>query len=925
VLAVVALLMVTATELAAQTPTFNAVITTPTGTPCCLTANQAAVADFNGDGKVDVMVTDGGNGMRVLLGNNTGSFAAHTVSVPGGGPVPIRAADLNADGRMDVVFGNPQSNISPGVALNTGNNLSGVPQFSVTHYTALYNGTRSITVGDLNGDSKPDFVAGSSHGHMRVHLNNGNGTFAEQPLFFLSSTSEPSAGPGVIVDLNGDGKNEYVMASTQVGGTTIFAGNGDGTFGLRTLLPNNGSQIVSADVNGDAKIDLLVGNIGGGGTLNELMVYLNQGAGTFGSPAVYSAGGSPFQGNITMTTTDVNGDGKADATFGNSGSHTVTVLLNDGTGAFNAPVSFPTNNMPLHVTVGDFTGDGKLDIGTVSGTQRNYGVLTNTTPQVLETQTLTILGGVGSFGQIAANVEYFNPATQQWQSTYLVGGHPWGFVADTNSWINYKPSVGSDPGAGPTTNQTLWYLYRVRFTVPTDAIDPQMMFSLKADNFAQVAINGVTTGGSTQFINNTSMPNVIVGEANQVNSDGVFSQAIQPGENTITINMGDWGGLNGFNFRIDLKMKASAPIEIVPVDNDTTPPVITSPGDITAEATSSSGAAVTFAASATDDIDGAVTVTANPGSGSTFAIGVTTVNLSASDAAGNDATASFTVTVQDTIAPEVTAPGDIVAEATSANGADVVYPAATATDAVGVTSNTSNPPSGSTFPLGTTNVVVTAKDAAGNTGSDDFTVTVVDTTAPALNVPANRVLEATSASGAAATFAPSATDAVGVTSLTTTHASGSTFPIGTTSVGVSASDAAGNTTSGSFSITVQDTTAPSVGSVTPSTGSLWPPNHQMVNIGLTIGSNDIVGVVRYQVSVTSSEPDNGLGDGDTANDVQISGNGTMNPSVSLRSERSGGGSGRTYTISVVAIDAAGNASAARTATVVVPKSQGGKK
>lgn len=124
--------------------------------------------------------------------------------------------------------------------------------------------------------------------------------------------------------------------------------------------------------------------------------------------------------------------------------------------------------------------------------------------------------------------------------------------------------------------------------------------------------------------------------------------------------------------------------------------------------------------------------------------------------------------------------------------------------------------------------------------------------------------------------------------------------------------------------TIKDTTAPSVGSVTPSTGSLWPPNHQMVNIGLAITSSDLVGVVKYNVTITSNEADNGLGDGDTANDIQISGNGTLTPQISLRSERRGGGSGRTYTISVIAVDVAGNASAAKTATVSVPKSQGKK-
>ena len=97
------------------------------------------------------------------------------------------------------------------------------------------------------------------------------------------------------------------------------------------------------------------------------------------------------------------------------------------------------------------------------------------------TQTLTILGGSGSVGGVAPNVEYYNPATGKWQPTYLTGGHPWGVVPGTNSWINYKPSNASDAGISTVRLNPTWYLYRVRFTDPADAQNPQMTFSLKAN------------------------------------------------------------------------------------------------------------------------------------------------------------------------------------------------------------------------------------------------------------------------------------------------------------------------------------------------------------------------------------------------------------------------------------------------------------
>jgi hypothetical protein len=133
-----------------------------------------------------------------------------------------------------------------------------------------------------------------------------------------------------------------------------------------------------------------------------------------------------------------------------------------------------------------------------------------------------------------------------------------------------------------------------------------------------------------------------------------------------------------------------------------------------------------------------------------------------------------------------------------------------------------------------------------------------------------------------------------------------------------AADLAGNTTSASFTVTVSDTTAPEIGGVTPSVETLGPPNHRMIGVTIAATAADDVSAVACSITnVSSSEPDNGLGDGDTANDIAITG-----PlSVELRAERSGNGPGRVYTITVTCTDAAGNA-AVDTTTVSVPKSNG---
>ena len=159
---------------------------------------------------------------------------------------------------------------------------------------------------------------------------------------------------------------------------------------------------------------------------------------------------------------------------------------------------------------------------------------------------------------------------------------------------------------------------------------------------------------------------------------------------------------------------------------DTTPPTVTVPASIVTEAAGAAGAAVTFSASATDLIAGALTPTCSPASGATFPLGVTTVTCTASDGT-NTGQASFTVTVRDTVPPVIAGtPGNITVFA-GASGAVVTYTLPTAVDAIsGPRPVSCSPASGSTF-VGTTIVTCSASDTAApipNTASTTFTVTV---------------------------------------------------------------------------------------------------------------------------------------------------------------------------------------------------------
>src|SRR4030095_2581685 len=151
--------------------------------------------------------------------------------------------------------------------------------------------------------------------------------------------------------------------------------------------------------------------------------------------------------------------------------------------------------------------------------------------------------------------------------------------------------------------------------------------------------------------------------------------------------------------------------------------------------------------------------------------------------------------------------------------------------------------------------------------------------------------------------------------ITSDHHSGDFFPVGTTTVTFTDTRLDGTTATCSFDITVNDTEPPVVSAATVDTPTLWPPNHQMVPITVNYTATDNC-TVNCVLTVTSNEPINGLGDGDTAPDWQV----IDAHHVLLRSERSGKGSGRIYTITVTCTDPAGH-TVVRTVTVTVPRSQ----
>jgi pimeloyl-ACP methyl ester carboxylesterase len=244
---------------------------------------------------------------------------------------------------------------------------------------------------------------------------------------------------------------------------------------------------------------------------------------------------------------------------------------------------------------------------------------------------------------------------------------------------------------------------------------------------------------------------------------------------------------------------------------DTTAPSIAMVVDVVAEATSASGTVVTYALPATSDIvDGDGVASCAPASGRVFALGVNTVVCSALDLAGNSSTADFTVTVRDTTPPALTVPGNLIVEATGPTGATAAF-LASALDLVdGSRPVLCSPASGALFDFGTTTIDCSASDTRVNTATRSFNVTVRDTIAPQITVPADQTVQQTSPAGAIVNYpAPSVIEmGSGLASAGCLPASGSVFPVGDTTVTCTASDVTGNMSTATFTVTVTSTSPP---------------------------------------------------------------------------------------------------------------------
>jgi hypothetical protein len=314
------------------------------------------LADFNGDGKVDVIefAFDGRNG-GVLLGDGTGNF---------GKPIPLPSscltgagvvADFNRDKTPDVAFA---AGTGGGVAVCLGNG-DGTFKDAVIYDAGVQHGF--VVFGDFNHDGKMDLAA-SDVGGVSILLGNGDGTFQTAIPTAASNFAFPVTG-----DFNHDGKLDIAYASgSQV---SVLLGKGDGTFEAPVTSPNvNGfGPLAAGDLNKDGNLDLVSLNAGIPQGLNIL---LGNGDGTFKAPAFLKVSGPRY-----FQIRDMNGDGKLDLIANGPGF--LDVMLGNGDGTFQTTKNYlaPQGNNSL--AAADINGDGLLDVAYLTARSKpSSGTLT---------------------------------------------------------------------------------------------------------------------------------------------------------------------------------------------------------------------------------------------------------------------------------------------------------------------------------------------------------------------------------------------------------------------------------------------------------------------------------------------------------------------------------------------------------------------
>jgi hypothetical protein len=364
--------------------TFNPAQNYPVGG---LQPSSVMVGDFNGDGKADLAVANyTSTNVSILLGNGNGTFQAAQTFAVGFDSASVAVDDSNGDGKPDLVVANSLSN-TVSVLINT--STFGALSFAAAQNFAVGSGPKSVAMADFNRDGIPDILtANSGSNTVSVLMGNGNGTFQPAQNFNVG------VGPDSVAasDVNGDFFPDLVVTNATSNTVSVLLGNGNGSFdpSVNFAVGTGPTSVAEVNINYNNGPDLVVTN----GTSGTVSVLVNDDAPYF---AFQPAQTIPVARGPSVATADLNGDGLLDLAVGGGSPYTVSVMLGNGDGSFQAAQNSALGQAPTSVKVADFNEDGHPDLAMpVAGNNVVSTLLGNGNGTFQARQNLSPTGGVQS-------------------------------------------------------------------------------------------------------------------------------------------------------------------------------------------------------------------------------------------------------------------------------------------------------------------------------------------------------------------------------------------------------------------------------------------------------------------------------------------------------------------------------------------------
>jgi len=311
--------------------------------------HSVVAADVNGNGHVDLISANSGDDtLTVYTNDGSGNFVLASAPSLGGGrnPYAVVAADVNGDGKMDLISANNGNG-----TLTVYTNKSG-GNFVLASTPTVGSQPWSVAAADIKGDGKIALISANRIGDsLTVLTNKGAGVFVFNATYTVGNYPRCV----IAADVNGDGYADLISANYYDNTLTVLTNNRSGIFGYNATwsVDTHPTCVIAADVNGDGHVDLISANLYYG----TLSVLTNNGTGGFALSSTLDVGSDPY----SVTAADVNGDGYVDLISAN-GDGTLTVLTNDGSGGFVLASTPYLGDTLISITAADVNGDGGMDL-----------------------------------------------------------------------------------------------------------------------------------------------------------------------------------------------------------------------------------------------------------------------------------------------------------------------------------------------------------------------------------------------------------------------------------------------------------------------------------------------------------------------------------------------------------------------------------